>query len=288
MRRDRKDPVTTSPPEPARGMRQLAADEFSLSDSVGGVRGVVETLLPGVVFVAVYIGTGELRPTIFSALGVALLAVVVRLLQRTPVTQAFSGVLGVAIGVVWAWRSGEAQDFFLFSLLTNAAYLLVCLVSILVRWPAVGVVVELLRTSLAAGRDNDARHDDAHVSALDGPDGTATLTGADAHAAAATQPDDVASANAEPSARDLLSGWSAWRADRAHVRRYAIATWFWVALFGVRLAVKTPLYLDATTEWLGIAHLVMGVPLWALTLWATWVVVHPLVRASGRGSVHPG
>lgn len=269
MRRDRKDPVTTSPPEPARGMRQLAADEFSLSDSVGGVRGVVETLLPGVVFVAVYIGTGELRPTIFSALGVALLAVVVRLLQRTPVTQAFSGVLGVAIGVVWAWRSGEAQDFFLFSLLTNAAYLLVCLVSILVRWPAVGVVVELLRTSLAAGRDNDARRDDAH-------------------AAAATQPDDVASANAEPSARDLLSGWSAWRADRAHVRRYAIATWFWVALFGVRLAVKTPLYLDATTEWLGIAHLVMGVPLWALTLWATWVVVHPLVRASGRGSVHPG
>ncbi|MGP7961066.1 DUF3159 domain-containing protein [Sanguibacter sp. A247] len=254
--------MTTSPPEPARGMRQLAADEFSLSDSVGGLRGVIETLLPGVVFVVVYIATGELKPTIFSALGVALLAVVVRLVQRTPVTQAFSGVLGVAIGVVWAWRSGEVEDFFLFSLLTNAAYLLVCLVSILVRWPAVGIVAELLRTGLTAGRENDAPTD------------------ADAQVDAAEERE-----RPEPSARDVFGGWSHWRADPTHVRRYAVATWFWVALFGVRLAVKTPLYLDATTEWLGIAHLVLGVPLWALTLWATWIVVHPLVRASRRGSV---
>lgn len=224
-------------------MRQLTAEEFSLTESVGGVRGVVETLLPGVVFVVVFIATRELMPTIFSALGVALLAVVVRLVQRTPVTQAFSGVLGVAIGVLWAWRSGDVEDYFLFSLLTNAAYLLVCLVSILVRWPGVGVVVELMRSGLASTREG--------TKAEDAP---------------------------EPSLRDIFGGWSAWRADAVAMRRYAIATWFWVALFGVRLAVKTPLYLDATTEWLGIAHLVMGVPLWALTLWGTWVVVHPVLR----------
>lgn len=232
-----------APDAPARGMRQLTAEEFSLTESVGGVRGVVETLLPGVVFVVVFIATRELMPTILSALGVALLAVVVRLAQRTPVTQAFSGVLGVAIGVVWAWRSGDVEDYFLFSLLTNAAYLLVCLVSILVRWPGVGVVVELLRSSLAATRE-----------------------------------DEKADGGSEATVRDIFGGWSAWRRDPVAVRRYAIATWFWVALFGVRLAVKTPLYLDATTEWLGIAHLVMGVPLWALTLWGTWVVVHPVLR----------
>lgn len=233
-----------APDEPARGMRQLTAEEFSLTESVGGVRGVVETLLPGVVFVVVYIATRELMPTILSALGVSLLAVVVRLVQRTPVTQAFSGVLGVVIGVVWAWRSGEVEDFFLFSLLTNAAYLLACVMSIVVRWPGVGVVVELLRSGLAGAREADKR------------DGAA----------------------AEPALGELFAGWSAWRRDTVALRRYSIATWFWVALFGVRLAVKTPLYLDATTEWLGIAHLVMGVPLWALTLWATWVVVHPVLK----------
>lgn len=239
-----------TPDEPARGMRQLTAEEFSLTESVGGVRGVVETLLPGVVFVVVYIATRELMPTILSALGVSLLAVVVRLVQRTPVTQAFSGVLGVVIGVVWAWRSGEVEDFFLFSLLTNAAYLLACVVSVLVRWPGVGVVVELLRSGLAGAREVEKREDGD------------------------TTP--------EPSLGDLFAGWSAWRRDPVAVRRYALATWFWVALFGVRLAVKTPLYLDATTEWLGITHLVMGVPLWALTLWATWVVVHPVLKNPQR------
>ncbi len=51
------------------------------------------------------------------------------------------------------------------------------------------------------------------------------------------------------------------------------ATWLWVAMFGLRLAVQVPLYLGASVGWLGTARLVMGVPLWALTLWVTWLLV---------------
>lgn len=51
------------------------------------------------------------------------------------------------------------------------------------------------------------------------------------------------------------------------------ATWLWIALFVARLAVQVPLYLDASTAWLGTARLVMGVPLWALALWITWLLV---------------
>ena len=57
------------------------------------------------------------------------------------------------------------------------------------------------------------------------------------------------------------------------MRRYDAATWLWVGLFGARLAVQVPLYLDGSVGWLGTARLVMGIPLWALVLWLTWVLV---------------
>lgn len=82
----------------------------------------------------------------------------------------------------------------------------------------------------------------------------------------------------------------AWRTDRALrpvLRRYTIATWLWIGLFLVRLAVQVPLYLTAATAWLGTARLVMGVPLWALVLWFTWLLVRerpavPEQPAQGR------
>lgn len=233
---------------PARGVNVLAQDEFSLSSTVGGVRGVLEALAPGVVFVVVYLMTFELTPTLVASLGVALLAVLVRLVQRTPVTQAFSGVLGVLIGVVWAWRSGDARDYFAFGLWTNGAYLLACLISVAVRWPLVGIVVEAVRAGF----------------------GTAQ-TAADGTQAGTENP---------------FAGLSRWRLDRALLRRYQIATGVWATLFAARLAVQLPLYLKDEDEgigWLGTARLAMGVPLWALTMWLTWV----LVRRSSAAPEQP-
>ena len=57
------------------------------------------------------------------------------------------------------------------------------------------------------------------------------------------------------------------------MRRYTAATWLWIGLFAVRLAVQVPLYLDGDVGWLGTARLVMGIPLWALVLWLTWILV---------------
>ncbi|WP_182111309.1 MULTISPECIES: DUF3159 domain-containing protein [unclassified Actinotalea] len=204
---------------PGRGVTALAADEFSFADAVGGWRGVVESGAPGLLFVVVFVATRELVPALVVALGLALLAVVVRLAQRTPATQAFSGVLGVAIGVVWAWRTGEAQDYFAWGLWVNVAWCVGAVVSVLARWPAVGVVVSLLR-----GQDMSWRVD---------------------------------------------AGAAALR------RRYVLATWLWAVLFGARLAVQLPLYLQGADAvgWLGTARLVMGVPLFALGLWLTWLLV---------------
>ena len=205
--------------EPLRGLRAVAGDDFSFADAIGGVRGLAESTLPGLVFVVVFVPTRALTPSLVAALGVALAAVVVRLVQRTAVTQAFSGVLGIAVGVAWAWWSGRAQDFFAGGLLANVGYLLAMVVSVAVRWPAVGVVVGLLR-----GED------------------------------------------------------TAWRTDpgRAHERRrFVWATWVLAAVFALRLAVQVPLYLageDAVGA-LGAAKLAMGLPLFAVGLWITWLLV---------------
>ena len=139
------DGALTAPDVPGgRGMRALTATEFSAAEAVGGVRGVVESVAPGLLFVVVFLAAGQrLAPALIAALGAAVLAVIARLVARTPVTQAFSGLLGVAVGVFWAWRSGEAQNYFLYGLWVNAAYLVGTLASILVRVPLVGLVVGL-------------------------------------------------------------------------------------------------------------------------------------------------
>ena len=239
----------------ARGMRALTASEFSLQEAVGGVRGVIEALAPGLVFVVVYLLTFELTPTLIASAGIAVLLVLVRLVQRTPVTQAFSGLLGVAIGVVWAWRSGEASDYFLMGLLTNGAYLLACLVSIVVRWPAIGVVVELFRLGFAETKA--ARPSHAEGGADDAP--------------------------ANP-----FAGFSAWRSSHALVRRYTLATWLWVGLFAIRLAVQVPLYVGSQVGWLGTARLAMGIPLWAVTLWGTWILVRQSAGRTEQTRPRPG
>lgn len=230
-------------------MRAVAAESFSFAEAVGGVRGVVEAVAPGLVFVVVFVVTTDLRAALVASVAAALVAVAARLAQRTPVTQALGGLLGIAVGVFWAWRSGEAENFYAVGLWTNAVYLVVILASIVVRWPAVGLVVEAFRSGFVdqareRGRGVDER--DAGEPGAGAPSPFAPLV--------------------------------AWRQDPALVRRYTVATWLWVGLFALRLVVKVPLYFAGDVAWLGTAHLVMGVPLWGLVLWLTWAVVrrpHP-------------
>ena len=65
----------------------------------------------------------------------------------------------------------------------------------------------------------------------------------------------------------------AWRTDRRVVHGYDIATLCWVAVFVARFVVQRWLYDSDQTGALGIARLVMGLPLTALALLVTiWAV----------------
>ena len=125
----------------ARAARILGGESFSFADAIGGWRGLIETALPGIVYVVVVTITKTWMAPTIAALAVVALLVIVRLIQRAPITQALAGVVGVLIGAVWAWRTGNATGFYGWGLVTNAAYLVGLLISMAVRWPIAGVVM---------------------------------------------------------------------------------------------------------------------------------------------------
>ncbi len=64
-----------------------------------------------------------------------------------------------------------------------------------------------------------------------------------------------------------------WRADKASVRDYDIATFVWALVFFARFAVQRWLYEEDQVGWLAVARLGMGYPLMAIALVATvWAV----------------
>lgn len=118
------------------------ATQESLAQLLGGRRGAMDATLPPVVFVAVWLVTGRsLGWAAAAALAVALVVAVIRWRRGGRPRAVLLGLLGVAVAAVVAIRTGRAADFFVVQLAANAASALAWLVSIVVRWPLLGVVV---------------------------------------------------------------------------------------------------------------------------------------------------
>ncbi len=122
-----------------------SGDDFSVIDAIGGPRGVVESMLPGVVFVALFVATSNLNLTIGVSAALAVVQVIVRLIQRQSVMGALSGLLAVGICLIWAWRTHQARDYYMFGFITNAVYAVLLAVSLLARVPALGAIIEFIR-----------------------------------------------------------------------------------------------------------------------------------------------
>ena len=72
----------------------------------------------------------------------------------------------------------------------------------------------------------------------------------------------------------------AWRSDKKLLRRADLSTALFVALFSLRLAVQLPLYFANQIEALGIARVAMGVPLYALCIWLSWLLLRSSISAT--------
>jgi Protein of unknown function (DUF3159) len=218
------------------GLGALARDERltarDLLGAVGGIRGILEALLPGLVFLVVYSSLtsfsgwetqAALVPALAASVGLAVVFTIVRIVTKGQPTQAIAGLIGVVASAALALWTGNARDNYVLGFFTNAGYALALLVSLLVRWPALGLIVGF-----------------------------------------------------------LMGDGLAWRDDRRKYRAAQFLTLVWIGLFVARLVVQVPLYLVDNVEALGATRLLMGVPLYALVLVFTWLVVRAVYPSSRR------
>lgn len=114
-------------------------EQQTLLEQMGGISGLFYSSLPVVVFVLANAIFG-LTVGIWSALGSAVLITLLRVVRKEPVQPAISGFFGVAIAAFIAYKTGSAKGYFLLGIWASAAYCAAMVVSVLVRWPAAGLV----------------------------------------------------------------------------------------------------------------------------------------------------
>jgi hypothetical protein len=188
---------------------------FNLFEAMGGGHGIADSSLPGLAFVIAYTVSGQdLTVAIWAAVALGVVLLGLRLARRETLQFAIAGFVGVAIAAFIAQKTGKAENFFLPGLLLNLGYALAYLISIVVRWPLIGVFI--------------------------GP---------------------------------LVGDGMEWRKDPRLVRVYTRASWIWVGLFVLRLAVQLPLYLAKDLVALGVAKTAMGFPIFAIAVWLSYLVL---------------
>jgi len=208
------------------GLGRVAPDQppsaATLLAAMGGVRGIVESILPGLLFLVTYTVTRNLWWSVAAPVVIAIVFVVIRLVRRQALTTSIAGLVGIVISAAIALLLNKPEANFIPGFFINAGILLITLITLAVRRPLIGVVASLL---------------------LSDPE---------------------------------------WRADRAQRRVAYIATWLWVGLAVIRLGVELPLYFAGDTSALAAARLITGVPLYAVILWLTWLVMRTAWTAPER------
>lgn len=133
-------PPTTASPVAAEETVE-AVIRTRLKEALGGWYGSLETALPTVAFVVVWLVRSEVRPALIGAGAITLILLGIRLYVGGSVRFVLTSIFATAIAAFFALRSGRAEDAFLPGILTSGAYAVGTLISILVRWPLLGFLV---------------------------------------------------------------------------------------------------------------------------------------------------
>ena len=135
--------------EPAAVETVEAVVRAQLARALGGRRGMVEAAVPTLVFTVLWLTTKDLTLAIASSVGVALVLLAVRLVQRSTIQFVVNALFGIGIGWLFVHLSarggGSADDqalaYFLPGILYNAGYSVLLAFSCLIGWPLVGFMV---------------------------------------------------------------------------------------------------------------------------------------------------
>ncbi|SCG68654.1 DUF3159 domain-containing protein [Micromonospora humi] len=135
--------------------RSAGARPESLADLLGGRRGAVDATLPPLAFGLGWV-LGGLGGGVLAAVATGAAVAAWRWRRGDRPRSVLIGLLAVCLAALIAVRTGRASDFFLLQIASNAASALAWAVSVVVRWPLLGVVV-----GLALGQRGRWRRDPA-------------------------------------------------------------------------------------------------------------------------------
>ena len=108
-------------------------------EQMGGISGLIYSSLPVVAFVPVSQLFG-LTAAIASALGIAAVILVWRLVRRESTQPAISGFIGVGVCALIAYVMGESKGYFLLGIWSSLVWAAVFGLSVLIRRPVVGYI----------------------------------------------------------------------------------------------------------------------------------------------------
>ena len=139
------------------GLKRNDEGNIDVLASIGGVRGLIESVAPGLVFLGFFIATQQLNIALIAALAVGVVLLVLRLIGRTPVMPAITGLVGIGICAPFARVGGEARDYYVPGFYISGIYGAAFAVSALVRWPIIGLIFGYLRGEGLAWRKDRVR-----------------------------------------------------------------------------------------------------------------------------------
>jgi hypothetical protein len=210
----------------ANGIADDAPMGKALLGSIGGVRGIIESVVPTLVFLVLHLILNDVVISTIVPVGVALLFVVARAGARSPMSSAITGAVILGITAALAIVTNKAENNFIPGIVLNSVFVVAFLISIAVRWPLVGVIVALLLGERA----------------------------------------------------------ESWRDVPRQRRALTLATWAWVAMFSIRLIVEVPLYLAANASGLAVAKIILSMPLYAVVLVISWLLIRSAFPAAGTNA----
>jgi hypothetical protein len=109
---------------------------------IGGPRGAIESMLPPVVFVVVYLSTdSNLTAAVVTSLVIGLVLAALRLARGERPVRVTGALLVVVLAAMVAFYTGSAVAYFWPLVLANIASALAFALSILIKWPLLGVIV---------------------------------------------------------------------------------------------------------------------------------------------------
>ncbi|MFI7128834.1 DUF3159 domain-containing protein [Nonomuraea sp. NPDC050153] len=126
-------------------LRLLTSGSMTVFAAVGGWRTVAEGVASRALFLVAYLLTGQVLASALTAVGGVLVLAVVRVFTDRKYWQAAGGLAVVGVSAAMAGSTGQGIDFYLPGLLFTSAGGTVFLVSMLIRWPVVGLVVGAAR-----------------------------------------------------------------------------------------------------------------------------------------------